>query len=305
MNAKNSNWSVVNEFGGSKTYIDRASIQKNGTLIRASVRYALSPPGNDRRNGKPVQEMLMSEEYDIAAGCFRIHRIQFIYTDGSASEPLSTEPAWKPAIAGNQKTLEFLQGLNRHKCGYMKIPRILAKLFKRFAPENESKAVIMSTANIAFPRGKEQIKDDCNTLSPSEDVDLIVNLCDCNGKFWGSVKFSGDECLWIAKPGDGGGLYATMLFVALTSARKKLSPDDRDQFSRWAGLPRGSWTEKHYSEFAFSCVKWLSIPDAEIEYNENLKRVKEWLAQSGECSSLNRDFSSAMRAIFSRVFVNN
>lgn len=275
----------------------------------------------------------------------------------------------------------------------MTILELFLKFLKRLAPDREFNAVIKATANIAFPRGKEQIKEeseviyaalnrkipiddverilmrtkplfylrnfkrdgdetveiseaiqnstkfqlelsdlniiyrfynnyfnfrskvanerhsnpgiDCNSLSPSEDVDLIVNLSDCNGKFWGSVKFSEAECLWIAKPGDGGGLYATMLFLALTSARKKLSPDDKDQFSRWAGLPRGTWTERHYSEFAFSCVKWLSIADDEIRYNENLKKVKEWLAQSGECSSLNLDFNSAMRAVFSRMFQNN
>ena len=108
MNAKKADWVVVNDFGSSVTYVDRASIVRNGALICASVRYALNPLGTDKRNGKPVKEMLMSEEYDTLGDRFRVHSLQFIYADSSASELLSMEPAWKPATAGNKKTLEFL-----------------------------------------------------------------------------------------------------------------------------------------------------------------------------------------------------
>jgi hypothetical protein len=106
--ATKAQWIVVNSFGGSMTYVDRASIERNGELICASVRYALNPLGTDKRNGKPVKEMIMREEYDTSGGRFRVHSLQFIYADSSASEVLSLEPSWKPATDGNKKTLEFL-----------------------------------------------------------------------------------------------------------------------------------------------------------------------------------------------------
>ena len=110
-NTNQPEWALVNEFGDSRTYVDRASLQRNGSLVVATVRYALKPPGTDKRNGKPVKEMLMLEEYDTSAGRFRVHRIYFTYADGTPSIPLSTELTWCAATAGNLKTLQFLCGL--------------------------------------------------------------------------------------------------------------------------------------------------------------------------------------------------
>ena len=110
-NTNQPDWALVNKFGDSRTYVDRASLQQAGSLVMATVRYALNPPGTDKRNGKPVKEMLMQEEYDTKAGRFRVHRILFTYTDGTPSTPLSTEPTWCAATASNLKTLQFLRGL--------------------------------------------------------------------------------------------------------------------------------------------------------------------------------------------------
>jgi len=56
--------------------------------------------------------MLNSEEYNLLAGTFRVHKIVFQYTDGTESAPLSTVLEWLPAEGGNQRTLMFLRGLN-------------------------------------------------------------------------------------------------------------------------------------------------------------------------------------------------
>ena len=108
MSENNLGWIVINEFGGSKTCVEPSSIESNGPLIRARVRYVLNPPGIDKRNGKPANEMIMNEEYNIGTNLFCLHAIQFIYTDGSSSDPLSTELTWIKATGGNLKTLEFL-----------------------------------------------------------------------------------------------------------------------------------------------------------------------------------------------------
>jgi hypothetical protein len=104
-------WAVVNEFGGSKCFVDRNSIEKRGEIARALVMYSLDPPGTDKRNEKKVATMLNIEEYNLRTGTFRLLQIVFQYTDGTESEPLSTDPDWKPATAGNQSTLKFIQGL--------------------------------------------------------------------------------------------------------------------------------------------------------------------------------------------------
>lgn len=109
MCAQASDWIVVNEFGGSKIYVDRTSIVRKTSLIKASVKYALSPSGTDKRNGKPVKTMLTLEEYDTASSRFRVHQIIFAYEDGTMSDPLLAKPTWQPATEGNGKTLEFLR----------------------------------------------------------------------------------------------------------------------------------------------------------------------------------------------------
>lgn len=104
-------WVVVNEFGNSKCFIDKSRMEKQGEIVRVLVMYSLSPPGTDKRNNKPIAAMLNIEQYDLRARSFRLEQIVFQYTDGTESEPLRTDLEWKPATGGNQRTLEFLQGL--------------------------------------------------------------------------------------------------------------------------------------------------------------------------------------------------
>ena len=102
-------WALVNEFGSSKCFVDRNSIEKRGQIVRALVMYSLAPHGTDKRNNKPVAAMLNIEEYDLRASAFRVQQILFQYADGTESEPLSTDLEWKPATGGNQLTFEFVQ----------------------------------------------------------------------------------------------------------------------------------------------------------------------------------------------------
>jgi hypothetical protein len=104
-----SDWVVVNEFGESKCFVDRASVEKSNAFVRAWVKYALTPPGMDKINKKAVKEILMLEEYHLNENRFRLHRIVFNYVDGTMGEPLSPQPEWRPATGGNEKTLEFLR----------------------------------------------------------------------------------------------------------------------------------------------------------------------------------------------------
>ena len=106
----NHDWRLVNEFGNSKCFVDNNSIEKHEGKVRALVMYSLDPPGTDKRNNKKVAAMLNIEEYDLAAALFRVDGIAFRYADGTESEPLGTDLAWKPATGGNQQTLLFFQG---------------------------------------------------------------------------------------------------------------------------------------------------------------------------------------------------
>ena len=102
-------WVVINEFGRSKVYVDNDSIERNGASARLAVKYVLVPHGTDKRNGKPVKEMLLLEEYETRTGNFRVHRIVFTYADGEIALPLETEPVWVPASGGNEITLNYIR----------------------------------------------------------------------------------------------------------------------------------------------------------------------------------------------------
>jgi hypothetical protein len=154
---------------------------------------------------------------------------------------------------------------------------------------------------------KDLLKTNTQTNFPPqvEDFDLKIDLIDKNAKLWGSVQFIGDQMKWIGRGESGGGFYAVMLCMAISAARKNLSSDDKNKFSLWAGLPQGAWTDRHYSEFAFSWVIWLSEETNEIADNENLKKAQYFLNQSGECGSLVYDFCSDIRKLFLRATIEN
>lgn len=124
-------WTVVNAFGDSKCLVDKRGLEKRGDIVRAVVMYETVPPGIDKRNNKAVKAMLNVEDYDLRTRTFRVQRVTFQYVDGRESEPLQTGPEWKPATAGNQRTLEFLQGLDYPDDGSISVGGVV--LDKTFA----------------------------------------------------------------------------------------------------------------------------------------------------------------------------
>jgi hypothetical protein len=107
------NWVVVNEFGESRAYVDRAGIVVRDTGVLAWVRYELNPPGLDKLSNKPVAELWNCEEFDLAADRVRRHRMVMKYTDGSQGEPVRPVSDWHPVTDGSLKTLEYLRMLVR------------------------------------------------------------------------------------------------------------------------------------------------------------------------------------------------
>lgn len=133
-------WTLVNEFGKSKTMIQKSAIKLNGPLARVPVRYSLDPPGTDKRNGKAVSEMIIFEEYNLEKREFRVHGITFLYVGGGTSD-LLTEPEWRPATAGNEKTLDFLVSVispvDADVIGGINFPRTLGGFELRSVIDNE------------------------------------------------------------------------------------------------------------------------------------------------------------------------
>jgi len=110
-NNKNQDWLLVNEFDGGKVLINKSTIKRKGDLTSVVVLYDLNPSGTDSRNNKLVKKMINLEEYDLAKGIFQVHRIDFVYEDGSNGDPLQAVPQWAKATAGNAKTLTALKRL--------------------------------------------------------------------------------------------------------------------------------------------------------------------------------------------------
>lgn len=107
--ANSDSWTVVNRFGKSTVLVNESSIRRIGDNVYASVKYVLIPQAVDKRNGKDIKEMRLSEEYDLAASRFRVRQIMFVYADGSPDTLLNSPENWNPATGGNHETMEFLR----------------------------------------------------------------------------------------------------------------------------------------------------------------------------------------------------
>jgi hypothetical protein len=101
-------WALIDQFGKNRTFIQKSTIKFDGPLVRAKVRYSLKPSGVDKRNGKAIAEIIHLEEYNLPKREFRIYWITLVYEGGGTSD-FSTQIEWRPATAGNEKTLNFLR----------------------------------------------------------------------------------------------------------------------------------------------------------------------------------------------------
>ena len=108
-------WVLVTTFGESETFVDRNSIRKIGEVISVIVMYPLIPPGTDKRNNKNVSKMLNSEQYDLRTGYYRLLQVNFEYVDGDKSEPLYTQPEWRPASDAFEPLKCFSKGLTEQR----------------------------------------------------------------------------------------------------------------------------------------------------------------------------------------------
>lgn len=105
-------WRLAHEYGqGCKVYVDTSSLTVTGSVARAKIKHYLVPPGTDKRNQKPVQEIVFDKEFDFDRKLSRYYSITFTYTDGVVAAPLQAEPQWSNADKGSLAELNFLQSL--------------------------------------------------------------------------------------------------------------------------------------------------------------------------------------------------
>lgn len=105
-------WQLAHEYGeGCKVYVDLGSIIKTGSLVRADLKHYLVPPGTDKRNQKPVQEITFDKEFDLDRKRTRFYNITFTYTDGSTSPTMRCEPQWTDADKGSLAELNYVRSL--------------------------------------------------------------------------------------------------------------------------------------------------------------------------------------------------
>lgn len=107
------NWVQIHRFGQSKCFADVSSVRRRGTVAEVLLRYALTPPGVDKRDGRSVASMQTTEEYDLPARCMRARQITLVYVDGSQTILEVADVEWKAVTPGNEHTLRFLTALCR------------------------------------------------------------------------------------------------------------------------------------------------------------------------------------------------
>lgn len=100
-------WSLVNEFGKCKTFVDSRKITHLDKIATVPVKYVLDPPGTDKRNNKPVEEMHTVEQFNLLNSKMQTISITFIYQDRTESR-MDTDPNWIAVSEGYSKTFDYL-----------------------------------------------------------------------------------------------------------------------------------------------------------------------------------------------------
>lgn len=107
-------WEFFREYGGGcKVFVDKKSLSVSGDIVRVGIKHFLVPPGTDKRNQKPVREIVFDKEFDLDRAHARYHSITFTYMDGSVAAPLRTEPEWIEADKGSLAELNYVRTLVR------------------------------------------------------------------------------------------------------------------------------------------------------------------------------------------------
>lgn len=105
-------WVLAHEYGqGCKVYMDKSSLTVRGDIVRVNIRHYLVPPGTDKRNQKPVREIVFDKEFDLDKRQARCHSITFTYMDRSVAEPLQIEPQWTDVDKGTLAELNYIRSL--------------------------------------------------------------------------------------------------------------------------------------------------------------------------------------------------
>jgi hypothetical protein len=144
-------------------------------------------------------------------------------------------------------------------------------------------------------------KEENEILESSEEwiePDEIVVELEKNGVLWGTVEKIGGKTL-IRNQKDG--FVSCMLHIVAVAALDNLNNSEKRIFNKWAGLPNHRWDQLHYSEFSFSFVKWLSVPNPWLHQSQALSKTQRWLAESDDVSWETNEFSDAITDIFKEL----
>jgi len=134
------NWELAHEYGqGCKVSVDINSLTLNDDIVRANVRHHLVPPGTDKRNQKPVQEIVFDKEFHLGNNRSRYHSITFIYLDGSVAEPLRAEPKWADADEGSLAELNYIR--NSARLRSMRLEALQSRLAAASDDETEDQDI--------------------------------------------------------------------------------------------------------------------------------------------------------------------
>ena len=109
-------WELVHEYGeGCKVYLDKQRLEVSGSTVKAFVRHYRVPPGEDKRNEKPVREIVFVNDYDTERNLTKPCALTFYYLDGTVSEMMTLVADWSPAQRGSLIELNFVKSLTKAK----------------------------------------------------------------------------------------------------------------------------------------------------------------------------------------------
>jgi hypothetical protein len=120
-----------------------------------------------------------------------------------------------------------------------------------------------------------------------------------DGICWGIVDTSSYQLTFKSQKD---GFPSVILHLTAVAAFLNLDKANKRIFNVWAGLPEYEWNEFHYSEFSFSFIRWLSLPNSFFDNSETLSKSQKWLAESGDVTWETNEFNDAITEVFVKFF---
>jgi hypothetical protein len=106
------NWQLLSNDEVAAIWIDANRVQFLEKTARIVTKFDLAKHGIDRQNGRPVIQILFTEEFDLHRRYMCVRNLRFRYTNEEYGEIRICAEDWKPVPESRISTIHFLDELS-------------------------------------------------------------------------------------------------------------------------------------------------------------------------------------------------